>query len=156
MKKVIYLIALLAPLLLIHCKKDTVSEESRLDLLTGRKWKIDKLLYSVKGDPTSLDFTNGVYKSCELDDVYEFKKDHTFTRTDGSNVCGSIALYGPFGNAGWSADSTLTQLNVELFAVYLYKFKVLNINSTELQLQRSTVDYLQQEALYTFYFKKIN
>ena len=39
MKKVIYLIALLAPLLLIHCKKDTVSEESRLDLLTGRKWK---------------------------------------------------------------------------------------------------------------------
>ena len=154
MRKVIYLFVLLLPTLFIQCKKETLIQESPLDLLTNRKWKIDKLLYSVKGDPLTLSYTSAAYKTCELDDIYEFKKDQSFARTDGSNVCGSVALYPPYGNAGWNADPALTRLDLDLFAAYSYKFKVIKINAAELQLERSTVDYLQQEVLYTFYFKK--
>ena len=156
MNKPIYLVASLASLLLINCKKEVVSEESKLDLLTGRQWKIDKLLYSVKGDPTTLNYTSAAYKTCELDDVYEFKKNNTFIRTDGINPCGSVALYGPYGTSGWTADSAFTKLTIELFTQYSFKYKVVNISATSLQLERSTVDYLQQEVLYTFYFKPVN
>ena len=155
MKKTFYLLILLAPALLIHCKKETIAAESRLDLLTGGKWKMDKLLYSVKGDPLILNYTSAAYKSCELDDSYEFKKDHSFTRSDGLNKCGSVALYAPYGNAGWTADSAITMLTIELFSIYNYKFKVVTLSTTELQLERLTIDYLQQEVLYTYYFKKI-
>jgi hypothetical protein len=154
MKKIIYSVLLIAPVFFAHCKKDTVAEPTRLDLLTGHKWKIDKLLYSVKGDPTILVYTNAVYKTCELDDVYEFRKDNGFSRADGLNLCGSVALYPPYGNTNWSADASLTDLTVELFATYSRRFKVINLTASELRLDWSTIDYLQQEVLYTYYFKR--
>jgi hypothetical protein len=157
MKKAIYLIVLLVPAIFIHCSKDEPSAPvTRLELLTGHKWKIDKLLYSVKGDPVVVTYTNAVYKTCELDDEYSFRKDGSFLRTDGTNLCGSVALYGPYGTSNWSADSSLTNLSVGLTFYYDYKYKVVNLTATELRLEMSTVDYLQQQVLYTYYFKAGN
>lgn len=154
MKKALYLILLLLPGVFIHCSKDEPAAPlSRLDLLSGHKWKIDKLLYSVKGDPTTITYTNAAYKTCELDDEYSFRKDGSFARTDGTNLCGSVALYGPYGTSNWLADSALTNLTVGLAFYYDFKFKVINLTATELRLEMSTVDYLQQQVLYTFYFK---
>ena len=156
MKKVIYIFALVSTVFLIRCKKESILQPSRMDLLSERKWKIEKLLYSVKGDPTVLDYTSALYKKCELDDIYEFKKGGSFIRSDGLNLCNSVALYGPFGTSNWSADSAVTKLEIELFTRYSYKFKVVQLSASQLQLERSTIDYLQQEVLYTFYFQVAN
>lgn len=156
MKKITYLAVLVASFLLINCKKEAVPEKSKLDLLTGRQWKIDKLLYSVKGDPTTLNYTSAVYKTCELDDVYEFKKNNIFIRTDGTNVCGSVALYGPYGTSSWNIDSAFTSLTVELATLYIFKYKVVSISAAALQMERLSVNYLQQEVLYTYFFKVTN
>ena len=156
MKKVIYILVLVSTVFLVGCKKESIVQASRMDMLTGRKWKIDKLLYSVKGDPAVLDYTSATYKKCELDDIYEFNKGGTFIRSDGFNLCSNVSLYGPYGKSNWSADSAVTRLDIELSTRYSYKFKVVNLSTSQLQLERSTVDYLQQEVLYTFYFQVAN
>ena len=155
MKKVSFPVVLITTLVLTNCNKETVPEVSKLDLLTGKQWKIDKLLYSVKGDPGSVNYTSAAFKSCELDDVYEFKKNDTFIRTDGVNICGNVALYGPYGTGSWNIDAAFTNLSIELFARYQFKYKVISISAASLQLERSSINYLQQEVLYTFYFKPV-
>lgn len=156
MRKVISILVLVSTAFLVRCKKESFLQPTRIDLLSGRKWKIEKLLYSVKGDPAVLDYTSAAYKKCELDDIYEFKKEGTFIRSDGFNLCSNVALYGPFGTSNWIADSALTRLDIELFSRYSYKFKVVQLSASQLQLERSTVDYLQQEVLFTFYFQVAN
>lgn len=156
MRKIIYIVVLSSAVLLMNCKKETVQQVSRMDLLTGRKWQLDKLLYSVKDEPKTLDFTSAAYRNCELDDVYEFNKNGIFTRSDGLTRCGNIVLHGPYGTSNWVADSALTKLDIELFTRYSYKLKVIALSDTQLQLERATTNYLQQDVLYTFYFKSAN
>lgn len=134
------------------CQKEVEVKESRRELLTGRKWIVDRVLYSVDNS-TPGDITSISYKDCERDDEYEFRNDNSFERTDGTLLCGNaVALFGPYDRGFWGGDSTLLNLRIEKTFSYIYEFKVTELSSTRLAMTYSTTDYLQQKVTYTYEF----
>lgn len=136
----------------LSCQKEVEVKETPRELLTGRKWIMKRLLYSVDNS-TPGDITSITYKDCERDDEYEFRKDNSFVRSDGTVLCGNaVALFGPYDQGFWGGDSTLLNLRIEKTFFYIYEFKVTELSANQLAMTYSTTDYLQQKVTYTYEF----
>jgi hypothetical protein len=120
--------------------------------LTAHPWKLKALLYRKKGDSQNSDFTNFVYKSCELDDIYIFTPDSAFEREENNDVCTSTGYFGLWGQGNWQGNGDLTKLTVENGLVYLINFNVLELNNTSFILEEPTRDYLENDIVYTYEF----
>ena len=138
----------------LACQKEPVLVENRLDLLTGRDWQLTKLLYSVDNS-TPGDIANVVFKDCEKDDRYRFRKDFVFQRVDSTISCGGLSVYGPYEEASWGTDSLVTTLVIDKFFFYHYDFTIKQLSSRTLELEQATTDYLQQKEVYNWIFTAV-
>lgn len=147
---------LLIPILavLFSCQKEPVLVEKRIDLLTGRDWQLKQLLYSVDNS-TPGDIYDVVMKDCEKDDRYRFRNDNVFLRIDSTNSCGAVSVYGPYGDAFWGSDSTVSTLVINKVFTYSYSFRIKQLSSRTLELEQSTTDYLQQKVVYNWIFTAV-
>lgn len=138
----------------ISCQKEPVLVEKRIDLLTGRDWQLIQLLYSVDNS-TPGDIADVVFKDCERDDRFRFRKDQVFQRIDSTNSCGGLSVYGPYDDAFWGSDSTVSSLVIDKVFTYRYEFKIKQLSSRTLELEQTTTDYLQQKVVYNWIFTAV-
>ena len=86
MRKYLNLLAIIvfSPVILISCKKDK-DEDSKLKLLTERTWHITQYQYrELPSDPWDVE---NITEACELDDIFTFFADGTYTFTEGPTKC---------------------------------------------------------------------
>lgn len=137
------------------CQKDIVSEQSGLELLTGRSWQLTNLYYQETGDNALTDFTGIYYKSCEMDDSYNFTTDLVFRRNDRDTICQNSPYFGLYGSANWSADSAFSNITFNSFPNYLITMEIKTLTESRLELQQKVRDYFQKEGIFTFRFKSL-
>jgi hypothetical protein len=140
---------------MVSCQKEAVPTESKLDLLTGRKWQLTNLYHQEVGDNIVSDFTEIHYNDCELDDSYHFAKDYSFFRRDSSNVCLVSPHFGLFGGAKWSVDSDFYEISFDSFPVYAYRMEIKTLTKSTLELSHRVIDYFQKEIIFTYRFRSI-
>ena len=140
---------------LCSCKKETVIQESKFDLLTKRSWQLTNLYHQEMGDNTISDFTAVYYKDCEKDDSYHFAANNMFFRRDSTNQCANQPQFGLYGGASWTADSSFSKITFDSFPYYLYNMEIKTLTSSRLELRHHVLDYFQKEVTFTFRFKSI-
>jgi hypothetical protein len=84
MKLTSYVLLMLTATLLFSCKKKK-DEDAKLKLLTERTWHITQ--YQYRELPTDPWDVEDVTEVCELDDVFTFLADGTYTLTEGQTKC---------------------------------------------------------------------
>ncbi len=147
----------LALLTLNSCSKDKVTDnakESKLELLTGRKWQLTNLFHQEPADNTISDFTTIHYKSCEMDDSYNFTKDHEFFRRDSTNKCVNDPHFGLYGSSNWQTDSTFSTI-VFTTLRYRYDMEIKTLTENTLELRHAMIDYFNTRIFYTYRFKSV-
>jgi hypothetical protein len=137
------------------CQKEIAVKESKLDLLTGKKWQLTNLYHQEAGDNTVSDFTSIHYNDCELDDSYHFRKDNIFFRRDSTNVCPVAPHFGLYGGAGWSVDSAFYKISFDSFPNYRYNMEIKTLTETTLELKHDMLDYFQKKITFTYRFRSI-
>lgn len=140
---------------IISCRKESNPNESRIDLLTGRKWLLTNLYFQEKGDNSVSDFTGIHYKSCEMDDSYHFTKGKVFFRRDSTNTCITNPSFGLFGTAEWSADSAFSKISFNSFPLYRYNMEIKTLTENTLELTHLVRDYFLKEITFTYRFRSI-
>jgi len=95
------------------------------------------------------------YKPCELDDLYEFKKDSSFLRNDEAITCSQGLRFGPTGGI-WTADPGFTKITIDLSGVYHADFKVRILTADLLEWENVYKDYLGNTISYTYQFKGVH
>jgi hypothetical protein len=141
-------------LLLSSCKKESAVQESKLDLLTGRKWQLTNLYHQEVGDRTISDFLSIHYSTCELDDSYHFTQDHSFFRRDSTKICTVDPHFGLYGGSTWAADSAFSKISFTSM-LYHYDMEIKTLNETTLELSHSMVDYFLKKIIFTYRFRSI-
>lgn len=137
------------------CNKEQTSPPKQgfsVQLLTAHSWKLKRLLYRQKDETTNEDFTAFEYQDCELDDIYTFGADSTFSRADAGVSCDPPFYFGPNGSGTWSFDSSLTAIAIITFT-YHASFTVDALNDTSLVIEQPTIDAFRNEIVYTYEFE---
>jgi hypothetical protein len=149
-----YLAGFLMTLNSCNKEKATNVTESKLELLTGRRWQLTNLFHQEPGDNTISDFTTIHYKSCEMDDNYNFTKDHEFFRRDSTVKCVNDPQFGLYGNATWQADTAFSTI-VFTTLPYRYNMEIKTLTENTLELKHATIDYFNNKIFYTYRFKSV-
>lgn len=114
----IFLLIFLCTVQFSCSKTAAIVQRSKFEILTQNKWKVQALYFRDVNEPVSANvaamyFT---FKSCEVDDIYLFKADSTFSRTDSLLKCDPqdldpfhINVFGPYGNSFWTVDAGFTK-----------------------------------------------
>lgn len=139
----------------ISCRKESSPKESRIDLLTGRKWQLMNLYFQEKGDNAASDFTSIHYKTCEMDDSYHFTKGNVFFRRDSTETCSVNPSFGLFGAAEWTTDSVFSKITFNSFPAYRYNMEIKTLNENTLELTHLMRDYFLKEITFTYRFRAI-
>ena len=132
-------------------KKEQSNPVDRGTTLTTHQWKIKTLYYRMKSDATNLNFTSVVYQPCELDDVYVFATDSTFSRGDGAISCTIMDFFGPWGSGTWSANGDVSQFAIKNI-YYSITFTVDELTNTSMILEQETRDTFGNDVVYTYDF----
>jgi len=90
------------------CSKDddNGSNKSKKELMTQKTWKL------VKHTMNTVDVTNQLYQSCELDNVYTFSASGNYTITEGTTKCNSSDPDLVDGGA-WALRTNDTQIQMD-------------------------------------------
>ncbi len=125
-------------------------------MLTETKWQVVSLIYQQLGLPGASQMISVKYKSCELDDIYEFKKDSSFVRSDGVVSCSpGQLLFGPYGGI-WTADAAYKKITVDVAGFYHASFDVRILDTDLLEWEQVSTDYLGNTISYTYLFKGVH
>lgn len=146
----------------ISCKKQAVDITPPSQVLTGTRWQVRNLYLQSQSDPSKTEARAFTYKACELDDIYEFKKGGVFVRSDSLSKCDPMDLdpfhvnvFGPYGQANWSADSLFTQIVIISPGFYRYTWKVTALTTQRFEVEENYTDYLSNKLVYTYSFNPV-
>jgi hypothetical protein len=144
------LVCFSAAILLLSCKK-SADDPTTTEILVGAKWGLSKLtLESPLGNPP-VDITLTTFKPCELDDIFEFKQDGSYTASENTDVCvgsNNSVLYSLNGG-NWSlssGDSVLTIQKGLISQSFRFSKKTYNL----IQIYQQQKNYLDQLVRYTY------
>ena len=137
------------------CKKEIETEVPKIDLLTNHKWQLTNLYHQESGDKTISNFTSIYYKSCEMDDSYQFTRQNLFSRRDSTQVCPSNTTFGLYGNATWTIDSSFSTMTINSFPNYLYRLEITKLTRSNLELAHQMKDYFGKDVTFTYAFRSI-
>jgi len=140
---------------MISCKKNSDQPASVETLLTGTKWQLKALYITDSPYVDRTDFTSQYYSPCELNDVYEFKKDSTLSRTRTDATCTSLLVTMPDDGATWSLEFGGTALLIakqNFFNTYRYECKILKLDRNTMELQNNFKNYFGDPSAYIFSF----
>jgi hypothetical protein len=144
-------------LYMTSCKKNSepVSVET---LVTGTNWQLDALYITDSPYVERTNFTSQYYSPCEMNDIYEFKKDSTLSRkrADTITTCMPLNRFMPDDGATWYLDSADTRLLIgkqSFLSTYRYDCKILKLDKKDMELQSNFTDLFGNPSAYIFSFK---
>ncbi len=147
------------------CDKDASSiSRPKGEILATNKWKVKNLYIRDKGEPLSgnTEARAFTYKDCELDDIYFFKSDSVFVRSDSLVACDPLLLdpfhvgvFGPYGSGKWSIDASFTQMKVTNLPFYNFTWKILTITEVLFEVEQNHTDIFGQQYVYTYRFSPL-
>jgi hypothetical protein len=123
MRKLLF--AFTSLLLFLGCKKSTDPNAPTVENIAG-SYKILSLTMKTGNDPEE-DITN-LIPACELDNIYTFKKDKTYTISDVGTKCNP-----PSDRAGtWTVTDQYLELDRNQSPLVKFDGKILKYNSKEI------------------------
>jgi hypothetical protein len=150
---------ILGALYIFSCKKDISAEPIAVyKIVTGTKWKLDAIYFTDSPYVQWANFTTQIYSPCELNDIYEFKKDSLLSRkrTDTITNCTHASAFMPDDGAVWYLDAADTHLIIakqSFLAVYRYDCKILKLDNISMKLQSNFTNYFGSPSAWIFSFK---
>jgi hypothetical protein len=93
MKKTLVL-SLIVMILLAACKKDKPDDKCSVSEanLTGN-YKVTSIKYKESTSAPEVDYMDGLYETCEKDDILTLNSDHTYISTDVGIICSPEGTY---------------------------------------------------------------
>lgn len=155
MKKVHLYLLLLFSFLLTNCSKEETPKPALEDILAGSKWQLNRLFMENPPGSGAIELTHTTFKNCELDDLFEFKSDGSFTSDENGLPCIPVnnSVFFRLGGGSWSSSGdTSVQLQSGLLS---HHFKVRDYNKDWLDLTQILENYVGEKELYIYRFKAI-
>jgi len=94
-----------------------------------------------------------------LDDIYQFNRNNTLSRTDSLVKCDDIDLnpitsnlFAPLNNSAWLVDSSFTAMIIALGPFYTYEWKIKTLTENLLEIEQEKSNFFGTKLFYTYQF----
>ena len=150
----LYLV-LLFSFLLTNCSKEETPKPALVDILVASKWQLNRLFMENPPGSGAIEMTHANFKNCELDALFEFKSDGSYTSDENGLPCFPVnnSVFYRLGGGSWSNRSdTAVQIQSGLLS---QSYKVRDYNKDWLDLTQIVENYVGEKELYIYRFKAI-
>lgn len=140
---------------LTNCTKEEAAKPALESVLVASKWQMNRLFMENPPGSGAIELTHTNFKNCELDDLFEFKSDGSFTSDENGLPCIPVnnSVFFRLGGGFWINRGD-TSLHIQS-GFLSYSFKVREYNEDWLDLTQLMENYVGEKELYIYRFKAI-
>ena len=150
-----YLMILVSLIALSCDKKELPPKASLNEILTAPKWQLNRVFMENPPGSGAIELTYTTYKNCELDDLFEFKSNGSFTSDENGLPCFPVnnSVFFKMGGGNWISSGDTT---VHIQSGFLgHTYHVREYNKDWLDLTQLLENYVGEKELYIYRFKAI-
>jgi len=144
-------------MLLSSCdKKGTDPKPALKEILTASKWQLNRVFMENPPGTGAIELTYTTFKSCELDDLFEFKADGSFTSDENGLPCIPVnnSIFFRLGGGSWSSSGDTSLRFQSGFLSHSYHIR--EFNKDWLDLTHISENYVGEKELYLYRFRAIH
>ena len=140
---------------LTNCSKEEAPKPALEDILIGSKWQLNRLFMENPPGSGAIELTYTSFKSCELDDLFEFKSNGSYTSDENGLPCIPVnnSIFFKMGGGNWaSLGDTLVHIESGFLS---HNYLVRDYNKDWLDLTEILENYVGEKELYIYRFKAV-
>jgi len=141
--------------LLTNCSKQEAPKPALEDILVASKWQLNRLFMENPPGTGAIELTYTTFKNCELDDLFEFKSNGSYTSDENGLPCipvNNSIFFKMCGGTWASSRDTLVHIESGFLS---HNYLVRDYNKDWLDLTEILENYVGEKELYIYRFKAI-